>query len=58
MALPEVNIAIFAFLLNFVWEFWQVPFFEGMPTAPHWEAIKFCTSATVGDVALALLSGP
>ena len=56
MALPEVNVAIFAFLLNFVWEFWQVPFFEGMPTAPHWEAIKFCTRATFGDAAIALVA--
>ena len=54
--LPELNVAIFAFLLNFVWEFWQVPFFEGMPTAPHWEAIKFCTRATLGDVGIALVS--
>jgi hypothetical protein len=56
MALPEINVAIFAFLLNFVWEFWQVPFFEGMPTAPHWEAIKVCTTATLGDVGIALVA--
>ena len=56
MELPEINVALFAFLLNFVWEFWQVPFFQGMPTAPHWEAIKFCTRATVGDAAIALVA--
>jgi hypothetical protein len=49
-------VAIFAFLLHFVWEFWQVPFFEGMPTVPHWEAVKTCTVATLGDVVIALLS--
>ena len=33
---PETNVAIFAFLLNLVWEFAQVPFFAGMPSADHW----------------------
>ena len=31
---PEFNIALFAFLLNLPWEFWQVPFFAGMPRLP------------------------
>lgn len=43
MSLPEVNVAIFAFLLNFVWELWQVPFCEGMPRAPQWEVTQICT---------------
>lgn len=54
--LPELNVAIFAFLLNFVWEFWQVPFFRGMPTAPHWQGVKTCTVATLGDVGIALVA--
>lgn len=54
--LPELNVALFAFLLNFVWELWQVPFFRDLPTAPHWEAVKTCTVATLGDVALALVA--
>ena len=54
--LPELHVAIFAFLLNFVWELWQVPFFEEMPTAPHFEAIQTCTVATLGDVVIALVS--
>ncbi|MEW5926088.1 MAG: hypothetical protein AB1941_01245 [Gemmatimonadota bacterium] len=53
--LPEVNVAIFAFLLNFVWEFWQVPFFEGMAAAPHWDAVRLCTRATLGDAGIALV---
>jgi hypothetical protein len=28
--LPEINVAIFAFLLNLAWEFAQVPLFAGM----------------------------
>ena len=35
---PAVNVALFAFLLNYPWEFLQVPLFRDMPTAPHWEA--------------------
>lgn len=54
--LPELNVAFFAFLLNFVWEFLQVPFFRGMAEAPHWEAVQSCTLATVGDAGIALVS--
>ena len=52
--LPETNVAIFAFLLNFPWEFLQVPFFLGMATAPHWDAIQFCTRASLGDAGIAV----
>ena len=27
---PELNIVLFAFLLNFVWEMLQIPFFRGV----------------------------
>ena len=54
--LPEVTLAIFAFLLNFVWEFLQVPLFAGLPTASHWDAILVCGRATLGDVVIALAS--
>ncbi len=52
--LPEVNLAIVSFLLNFLWEMWQVPFFKGMPDLPHWAGIKACTSASVGDTLISL----
>ena len=51
---PETNVAIFGFLLNLPWEFAQVPFFAGMPSARHWTAILVCGRATLGDVAIAL----
>ena len=54
--LPEFNVAIFAFLLNFVWEFLQVPTYTGMADMPHWQGIKVCASATIGDVGIALVS--
>jgi hypothetical protein len=56
LATPEFNVALFAFLLNFPWEFLQVPFFVEMPTLGHWEAVKFCTRATLGDVLIALVA--
>lgn len=52
--LPELNIAVFALLLNFPWEFLQVPLFEGMADAPHWDAIKACARASLGDVLIML----
>jgi hypothetical protein len=53
---PEMNIAIFAFLLNLPWELAQVPLFAGMPSARHWSAILVCGRATLGDVAIALVA--
>jgi hypothetical protein len=54
--LLELNVVIFAFLLNFVWEFWQVPFYRDLPSGPHWQATKVCSLATVGDAAIMLVS--
>lgn len=51
---PEFNIGLFAFLLNYPWEFLQVPFYQGMPDAAHWDAILFCSRATAGDALIAL----
>lgn len=55
-AIPEVPIALFSFLLHFVWEFLQVPTFAGMAAMSHWDGIKFCTAATRGDVGFALFA--
>ena len=52
---PEFNLAVFAFLLNYPWEFLQVPLYLGMANAPHWEGIKRCTLATVGDALIMLV---
>lgn len=53
---PEFNVAVFAFLLNYPWEFSQVPLFVGMPDAPHWAAIKICATATLGDIIIMLIA--
>jgi hypothetical protein len=51
---PEFAVTVFGFLLNYPWEFLQVPFYRGMATASHWEAVVFCSSAAVGDAGIAL----
>lgn len=53
---PGPNAALFAFRLNYPWEFRQAPLFRGMAAAPQWEAVKFCTGATLGDAAVAFLA--
>ena len=52
--LPEFSVAVFSFLLHFVWEFVQAPTYSGMVDMPHWDGIKMCLSATFGDVGFAL----
>src|SRR5437763_10508241 len=56
LGVPEINIVIFGFLLNFVWEMLQVPLFEGMKEKQHWEAVRACTIATLGDIAILLIA--
>lgn len=34
-ALPEVNVTVLAFLLNLVWELWQIPCFEDLSKSPR-----------------------
>jgi hypothetical protein len=46
---PDVNVAAFAFLLNYPWEFLQMPLYEGAATAALWPTIVMCSLATVGD---------
>lgn len=53
---PEFNVALFAFLLNFPWELWQVPLFERMVAAPHWEAVQTCSRAAAGDAVIAVVA--
>ena len=53
-SIPELPVAMFSFLLHFVWEFLQVPTYAGMAEMRHWEGIKVCTAATFGDVGFAL----
>lgn len=45
---------MYLFLLHFVWEMLQTPFFAEMAAMPHWPATLFCLKATIGDVAIGL----
>lgn len=51
---PWAALALFTFLLQFAWEMLQVPFYRGMSGMPHWEGVRTCTIATMGDVAIML----
>jgi hypothetical protein len=53
---PEVNMLLFSFLLNFVWEMWQVPFYQGLSTMDHFRAVRSCTQASLGDGVITLLA--
>jgi hypothetical protein len=53
---PETNISIFGLLLNFVWEIWQAPLFQGMDELTHFEATVHCTQAALGDVVILLVA--
>lgn len=54
--LPELNVAFFSFLLHFVWEMWQAPFFADMPSTAHSSGVAICTRATLGDSAMAVVA--
>lgn len=53
---PELNLAFFSFLLHFVWEMWQAPFFADMPSTAHWSGVAICSRATLGDAAMAVVA--
>jgi hypothetical protein len=54
--LPELHVAIFAFLLSFAWEILQSGFFRGMLEARHGDAVRLCMIARAGDVGIMLAS--
>lgn len=52
--LPEWNVAVFSFLLSFLWEMQQMPFYQVSPDFTYLDVTRNCTLATVGDVAITL----
>ena len=52
-SLPELNIAFFAFLLNFVWEVLQTPFFIDISAEVN-TIIWYRFHCTLGDVMISL----
>jgi len=51
---PEVDAAVMAFFLNFVWEFWQSPWYADVPELSHLDGVILCSKATFGDMVIAL----
>jgi hypothetical protein len=51
---PEWNVVMFAFLLSFLWEMQQMPFYQVVPNSTCLDIVRECTLATVGDAALTL----
>ncbi|MCY7337633.1 MAG: hypothetical protein LH613_15725 [Chamaesiphon sp.] len=53
---PETNLFLFAFLLNFVYEVWQSPYFDfyNMPLLA--DKIEYITHCTVGDGVITIIS--
>jgi hypothetical protein len=45
---PEANVMLFSFLVNFVWEMWQMPFYQGLSTMDHMDVVRSCTQAVSG----------
>ncbi len=56
LALPEFNVMLFAVLLNYPWEFIQSPLYAGMADQRHWDAVKICTIAALGDGVLMVVA--
>lgn len=47
---------LFSFLVNFVWEMWQMPFYQGLSTMDHMDVVRSCTQASIGDGVISLLA--
>lgn len=55
-ASPEVNLFLFAFLLNFVYEVWQSPFYEFYASPSLADKVKALTHCAFGDGVIILVS--
>lgn len=53
---PEANFLLFSYLFNFVWEMWQMPFYEGMKTLDYMSIIRSCTQASLGDGVISMVA--
>lgn len=56
LTLPEWNVGIFSFLLNFFWEIQQMPFFQIPSEFSCFDIFRNCTIATIGDVGISIAS--
>ena len=51
---PELNVAIFSFLLNFFWEIRQMPYFRVSSEFSYTDIINNCTLATFADAGISV----
>jgi hypothetical protein len=56
LAAPETNLFLFAFLLNFVYEVWQSPFYEFYASPSLGDKIIDLTHCAFGDAVIILFS--
>jgi len=56
LAAPETNLFLFAFLLNFVYEVWQAPYYEFYGSPSLADKINDLTHCTFGDGVIILFS--
>lgn len=52
---PEMRIAVFGFLAAFVWEIWQMPFYESEGMT-YIQVVRGCTLASIGDAGIMVLA--
>lgn len=55
-ALPEANFFVFGYLVHYPWELLQTPLFAHLAEVPHWQGVKFCSAAALGDALLTLVA--
>ena len=53
---PWSALALFSFLLHFVWEMLSAPFYTGLAEGSHAAGVWCCFVASLGDVVIALLA--
>jgi hypothetical protein len=56
LAASEINLFLFAFLLNFVYEVWQAPYYEFYGSPSLGDKIKDLTHCSFGDGVIILFS--
>lgn len=56
LGLPEANLFVFGFLVHYPWELLQTPLFGHLAQAPHWQGVKFCSAAALGDAVLTVVA--
>ena len=57
LAAPETNLFLFAFLLNFVYEVWQSPYFDFYDRPTLSEKIAAINHCTFGDGVITVICG-